>query len=117
MLLQPDYNWRPPCGGMRNQTSQMDSPTARPAEPGKHDPLGQSSLGRVSAVPERSELCQEVVGQRCASRGFRRLGGSVVGGISGQEEGLGCSVIFSWSSQSLGSSVEPPEAALMRGRG
>lgn len=29
----PDYNWRPPCGGMRNQTSQMDSPTARPAEP------------------------------------------------------------------------------------
>ncbi|ELK17281.1 TNFAIP3-interacting protein 1 [Pteropus alecto] len=32
----PDYNWRPPCSGMRNQTSQaMDSPTARPAEPGK----------------------------------------------------------------------------------
>lgn len=33
----PDYNnWRPPCAGMRNQTSQaMDSPTARPAEPGK----------------------------------------------------------------------------------
>ncbi|XP_015974185.2 TNFAIP3-interacting protein 1 isoform X2 [Rousettus aegyptiacus] len=31
----PDYNWRPPCAGMRNQTSQaMDSPTARPAEPG-----------------------------------------------------------------------------------
>ncbi|XP_011369531.1 TNFAIP3-interacting protein 1 isoform X2 [Pteropus vampyrus] len=31
----PDYNWRPPCSGMRNQTSQaMDSPTARPAEPG-----------------------------------------------------------------------------------
>lgn len=30
---KPDYNWRPPCGGMRNQTSQMDSPTARPAEP------------------------------------------------------------------------------------
>lgn len=30
----PDYNWRPPCAGMRNQTSQaMDSPTARPAEP------------------------------------------------------------------------------------
>ncbi|XP_011369532.1 TNFAIP3-interacting protein 1 isoform X3 [Pteropus vampyrus] len=30
----PDYNWRPPCSGMRNQTSQaMDSPTARPAEP------------------------------------------------------------------------------------
>nr|KAF6449196.1 TNFAIP3 interacting protein 1 [Rousettus aegyptiacus] len=31
---KPDYNWRPPCAGMRNQTSQaMDSPTARPAEP------------------------------------------------------------------------------------
>ncbi|XP_032952803.1 TNFAIP3-interacting protein 1 isoform X3 [Rhinolophus ferrumequinum] len=30
----PEYTWRPPCGGMRNQTSQvMDSPTARPAEP------------------------------------------------------------------------------------
>ncbi|XP_014398597.1 PREDICTED: TNFAIP3-interacting protein 1 isoform X2 [Myotis brandtii] len=31
----PGYTWRPPYGGMRNQTSQvMDSPTARPAEPG-----------------------------------------------------------------------------------
>ncbi|XP_054424135.1 TNFAIP3-interacting protein 1 isoform X2 [Pteronotus mesoamericanus] len=31
----PEYNWRPPYGGMRNQTSQvMDSPMARPAEPG-----------------------------------------------------------------------------------
>ncbi|KAM7143082.1 TNFAIP3-interacting protein 1 isoform 4-T6 [Molossus nigricans] len=31
---QPEYTWRPPCGGMRNQTSQvMDTPTARPAEP------------------------------------------------------------------------------------
>lgn len=30
----PEYTWRPPCGGMRNQTSQVtDSPTARPAEP------------------------------------------------------------------------------------
>ncbi|KAM7143077.1 TNFAIP3-interacting protein 1 isoform 1-T3 [Molossus nigricans] len=30
----PEYTWRPPCGGMRNQTSQvMDTPTARPAEP------------------------------------------------------------------------------------
>ncbi|XP_019319995.2 TNFAIP3-interacting protein 1 isoform X1 [Panthera pardus] len=30
----PEYTWRPPCGGMRNQSSQvMDSPTARPAEP------------------------------------------------------------------------------------
>lgn len=30
----PEYTWRPPCGGMRNQISQvMDSPTARPAEP------------------------------------------------------------------------------------
>ncbi|XP_015421111.1 PREDICTED: TNFAIP3-interacting protein 1 isoform X6 [Myotis davidii] len=30
----PGYTWRPPYGGMRNQTSQvMDSPTARPAEP------------------------------------------------------------------------------------
>ncbi|XP_023609888.1 TNFAIP3-interacting protein 1 isoform X8 [Myotis lucifugus] len=32
---KPGYTWRPPYGGMRNQTSQvMDSPTARPAEPG-----------------------------------------------------------------------------------
>uniref|UniRef100_A0A667HC69 TNFAIP3-interacting protein 1 n=1 Tax=Lynx canadensis TaxID=61383 RepID=A0A667HC69_LYNCA len=32
----PEYTWRPPCGGMRNQSSQvMDSPTARPAEPGE----------------------------------------------------------------------------------
>ncbi|XP_036169547.1 TNFAIP3-interacting protein 1 isoform X12 [Myotis myotis] len=31
---KPGYTWRPPYGGMRNQTSQvMDSPTARPAEP------------------------------------------------------------------------------------
>ncbi|XP_036097617.1 TNFAIP3-interacting protein 1 isoform X5 [Molossus molossus] len=31
---KPEYTWRPPCGGMRNQTSQvMDTPTARPAEP------------------------------------------------------------------------------------
>uniref|UniRef100_A0A8C8W911 TNFAIP3-interacting protein 1 n=1 Tax=Panthera leo TaxID=9689 RepID=A0A8C8W911_PANLE len=31
---KPEYTWRPPCGGMRNQSSQvMDSPTARPAEP------------------------------------------------------------------------------------
>ncbi|XP_027461651.1 TNFAIP3-interacting protein 1 isoform X2 [Zalophus californianus] len=30
----PEYTWRPPCGGMRNQSSQvMDSPTARPVEP------------------------------------------------------------------------------------
>ncbi|XP_054574027.1 TNFAIP3-interacting protein 1 isoform X7 [Eptesicus fuscus] len=30
----PEYTWRPPYGGMRNQTSQvMDSPAARPAEP------------------------------------------------------------------------------------
>ncbi|XP_059554914.1 TNFAIP3-interacting protein 1 isoform X6 [Myotis daubentonii] len=30
----PGYTWRPPYGGVRNQTSQvMDSPTARPAEP------------------------------------------------------------------------------------
>ncbi|XP_059554912.1 TNFAIP3-interacting protein 1 isoform X5 [Myotis daubentonii] len=32
---KPGYTWRPPYGGVRNQTSQvMDSPTARPAEPG-----------------------------------------------------------------------------------
>uniref|UniRef100_A0ABI7YC39 TNFAIP3 interacting protein 1 n=1 Tax=Felis catus TaxID=9685 RepID=A0ABI7YC39_FELCA len=31
---KPEYTWRPPCAGMRNQSSQvMDSPTARPAEP------------------------------------------------------------------------------------
>ncbi|XP_029411280.1 TNFAIP3-interacting protein 1 isoform X1 [Nannospalax galili] len=30
----PDYTWRPPCAGMRNQTSQaMDPPPARPADP------------------------------------------------------------------------------------
>ncbi|XP_045432574.1 TNFAIP3-interacting protein 1 isoform X8 [Pipistrellus kuhlii] len=30
----PEYTWRPPYGGMRNQTSQvMDPPAARPAEP------------------------------------------------------------------------------------
>lgn len=30
----PEYTWRPPCGGVRNQTSQvMDSSAARPAEP------------------------------------------------------------------------------------
>ncbi|XP_015094863.2 TNFAIP3-interacting protein 1 isoform X3 [Vicugna pacos] len=31
----PEYTWRLPCGGIRNQSSQvMDSPAARPAEPG-----------------------------------------------------------------------------------
>uniref|UniRef100_A0A673V1R4 TNFAIP3-interacting protein 1 n=1 Tax=Suricata suricatta TaxID=37032 RepID=A0A673V1R4_SURSU len=31
---KPEYTWRPPCGGMRNQSSQvMDSPTARPVGP------------------------------------------------------------------------------------
>ncbi|XP_057586782.1 TNFAIP3-interacting protein 1 isoform X4 [Hippopotamus amphibius kiboko] len=30
----PEYTWRLPCGGIRNQSSQvMDSPTARPTEP------------------------------------------------------------------------------------
>ncbi|KAM6150794.1 TNFAIP3-interacting protein 1 isoform 5-T6 [Erethizon dorsatum] len=30
----PEYTWRPPCGGVRNQSSQvMDASTARPAEP------------------------------------------------------------------------------------
>ncbi|XP_044087117.1 TNFAIP3-interacting protein 1 isoform X3 [Neovison vison] len=30
----PEYTWRPPCGGMRNQSSQvMDPPPARPVEP------------------------------------------------------------------------------------
>ncbi|XP_046522943.1 TNFAIP3-interacting protein 1 isoform X1 [Equus quagga] len=30
----PEYTWRPACGGMHNQSSQvMDSPTARPTEP------------------------------------------------------------------------------------
>ncbi|XP_066129125.1 TNFAIP3-interacting protein 1 isoform X1 [Saccopteryx bilineata] len=30
----PEYNWRPPCGGVRSQTFQVaDSPVARPAEP------------------------------------------------------------------------------------
>ncbi|XP_061280051.1 TNFAIP3-interacting protein 1 isoform X2 [Bos javanicus] len=31
----PEYTWRLPCGGVRNQSSQvMDLPTARPTEPG-----------------------------------------------------------------------------------
>uniref|UniRef100_A0A8C9DTP7 TNFAIP3-interacting protein 1 n=1 Tax=Prolemur simus TaxID=1328070 RepID=A0A8C9DTP7_PROSS len=31
---KPEYTWRPPCGGIRNQSSQvMDPPPARPAEP------------------------------------------------------------------------------------
>ncbi|XP_055284795.1 TNFAIP3-interacting protein 1 isoform X2 [Moschus berezovskii] len=31
----PEYTWQLPCGGVRNQSSQvMDSPTARPTEPG-----------------------------------------------------------------------------------
>uniref|UniRef100_A0A8C7BP86 TNFAIP3-interacting protein 1 n=1 Tax=Neovison vison TaxID=452646 RepID=A0A8C7BP86_NEOVI len=31
---KPEYTWRPPCGGMRNQSSQvMDPPPARPVEP------------------------------------------------------------------------------------
>lgn len=47
---------------MRNQTSQvMDSPTARPAEPGKHD-LVQRGLGRVSAMQKLGGLCREAVG-------------------------------------------------------
>ncbi|XP_013363639.1 PREDICTED: TNFAIP3-interacting protein 1 isoform X1 [Chinchilla lanigera] len=30
----PEYTWRPPCGGVRNQSSQvMDTSPARPAEP------------------------------------------------------------------------------------
>ncbi|XP_012889265.1 PREDICTED: TNFAIP3-interacting protein 1 isoform X1 [Dipodomys ordii] len=29
----PEYTWRPPCAGMRNQSSQVELPTARPAEP------------------------------------------------------------------------------------
>lgn len=30
----PDYTWRPPCTGMRNQTSQLaEPPPARPADP------------------------------------------------------------------------------------
>ncbi|XP_045855518.1 TNFAIP3-interacting protein 1 isoform X3 [Meles meles] len=30
----PEYTWRPPCSGMRNQSSQvMDPPPARPVEP------------------------------------------------------------------------------------
>ncbi|XP_010638094.1 TNFAIP3-interacting protein 1 isoform X3 [Fukomys damarensis] len=30
----PEYAWRPPCGGMRNQSSQMmDASASRPAEP------------------------------------------------------------------------------------
>ncbi|XP_022348801.1 TNFAIP3-interacting protein 1 isoform X2 [Enhydra lutris kenyoni] len=34
----PEYTWRPPCGGMRNQSSQvMDPPPARPVEPGSPD--------------------------------------------------------------------------------
>ncbi|KAK1343475.1 hypothetical protein QTO34_016255 [Cnephaeus nilssonii] len=53
----PEYTWRPPYGGMRNQTSQvMDSPAARPAEPGKRDPLVQRGLGRVSAVQKAGAL-------------------------------------------------------------
>nr|XP_017507021.2 TNFAIP3-interacting protein 1 isoform X2 [Manis javanica]XP_017507029.2 TNFAIP3-interacting protein 1 isoform X2 [Manis javanica] len=32
----PEYTWRPPCGGMHSQSSQViDFPTARPAEPGE----------------------------------------------------------------------------------
>ncbi|KAI4569986.1 hypothetical protein MJT46_007280 [Ovis ammon polii x Ovis aries] len=34
VLLQPEYTWRMPFGGVRNQSSQvMDLPTARPTEP------------------------------------------------------------------------------------
>ncbi|XP_012513743.1 PREDICTED: TNFAIP3-interacting protein 1 isoform X2 [Propithecus coquereli] len=34
LFHMPEYTWRPPCGGIRNQSSQvMDPPTARPAEP------------------------------------------------------------------------------------
>ncbi|KAM4826981.1 TNFAIP3-interacting protein 1 isoform 2-T4 [Thomomys bottae] len=29
----PEYTWRPPCAGMRNQSSQAELPTARPTEP------------------------------------------------------------------------------------
>lgn len=41
------------------------------------------------------------------SRGCRRLERSVVGGVSGWKEGLGCSVISSHFPQSLGGSVQP----------
>lgn len=55
----PEYTWRPPCAGIRNQTSQvMDSPTARPAEPGKRDPLVQRRCVRVAAVWKQSQRCQ-----------------------------------------------------------
>ncbi|XP_069340014.1 TNFAIP3-interacting protein 1 isoform X2 [Eulemur rufifrons] len=34
LFHMPEYTWRPPCGGIRNQSSQvMDPPPARPAEP------------------------------------------------------------------------------------
>ncbi|XP_048190257.1 LOW QUALITY PROTEIN: TNFAIP3-interacting protein 1 [Perognathus longimembris pacificus] len=29
----PEYTWRPPCAGMRNQSSQMELPKSRPTEP------------------------------------------------------------------------------------
>lgn len=91
VLLQPGYTWRPPYGGMRNQTSQvMDSPTARPAEPGKCDPPVQRGLGRVSAVQKQGGSAGRswAPSRRCGSRGCRQLGGSEVGGVSVWEEGL-----------------------------
>ncbi|ELW64363.1 TNFAIP3-interacting protein 1 [Tupaia chinensis] len=48
----PEYTWRPPCAGMRNQSSQvMDPPTARPAEPDRKSNLHNAQsciLGTVS---------------------------------------------------------------------
>uniref|UniRef100_A0A8C9ATB0 TNFAIP3-interacting protein 1 n=1 Tax=Prolemur simus TaxID=1328070 RepID=A0A8C9ATB0_PROSS len=45
LFHMPEYTWRPPCGGIRNQSSQvMDPPPARPAEPGEPAPL---ALGPV----------------------------------------------------------------------
>nr|XP_012418693.1 PREDICTED: TNFAIP3-interacting protein 1 isoform X1 [Odobenus rosmarus divergens] len=50
----PEYTWRPPCGAMRNQSSQvMDSPTARPVEPGERGLVLCLAfpLGRYSYLP------------------------------------------------------------------
>uniref|UniRef100_A0A8D1A9T4 TNFAIP3-interacting protein 1 n=1 Tax=Sus scrofa TaxID=9823 RepID=A0A8D1A9T4_PIG len=50
----PEYTWRLPCGGVHNQSSQvMDSPVARPEDPGACDPsgMGLASAGEVASPP------------------------------------------------------------------
>uniref|UniRef100_A0A8D0WGQ5 TNFAIP3-interacting protein 1 n=1 Tax=Sus scrofa TaxID=9823 RepID=A0A8D0WGQ5_PIG len=50
----PEYTWRLPCGGVHNQSSQvMDSPAARPEDPGACDPsgMGLASAGEAASPP------------------------------------------------------------------